>query len=191
LACCSGQCPDPHHWCRFSHQFWSSHQLLAQPTVQSIMFLSATIHSAALPAHGPVWPSSGSASHLQDLSHVLLYQNTLCCALDLPYSGLHKVTACMDQTSQISKHGSPSSIGCWSTVSICAAANHVTVTTRPPPAQSLWAAAVAGTAHLPAPQTICAGHHICFQLTIGPEQPSLHGMMCKVPPCYIIDTMPA
>jgi len=81
LVCCGGQCPDPHHWCRFSHQFRSSHQLLAQPTVQRIMFLSASSHVtlSSIPsvkliqqprrAHGTAWPSSGSEPHLPGYVH--------------------------------------------------------------------------------------------------------------------------
>ena len=73
-------------------------------------------------------------------------------------------------------------IGCWSNVSLYAAADHETVTIRPTSAWSAWTATEAGTAHLPAPQTIWSGHHNHFQLTIRPEQPSLHGMMWEVPP---------
>ena len=129
LVCCRGQCPDPHHWCRFSHQFQSSHQLLAQPTVQRIMFLSAyshVMHSSIasmkliqqphqhMEQLGPVLAVHHTSHtmfihpYLQDSSHVLLYQNALCCATDPPYSGPHKVTACMDQTYQLSMQGSPS-----------------------------------------------------------------------------------
>jgi hypothetical protein len=72
-------------------------------------------------------------------------------------------------------------IGCWSNVSLYAAADHETVTIRPPSAWSARTAAEAGTAHLPAPHTICSSHHIHFQLTTRPEQLSLHGMMWKVP----------
>lgn len=82
-------------------------------------------------------------------------------------------------------------IGSWGKISLYVAADHETVTIRPPPAWSAWTAVQAGIAHQPAPQTICYGHRICFQLTIRPEQPSLHGMMWKVPPCYIIDAIPA
>lgn len=129
LVCCGGQCPDPHHWCRFSHQFLSSHQLLAQPTVQRIIFLSTSSHvtRSSIPTvkliqqphqHmerlGPVLAVNHTSqamfihTYLQDSSNVLLYQNALCCAMDPPYSGLHKVIACMEQTSQLSMHGSPS-----------------------------------------------------------------------------------
>lgn len=156
LVCCGGQCPDPHHWCRFSHTFPSSHQLLARPTVQRIMFLSAYSHvmhssipsvkliqqpSQHMDRFGPVLAVHTTSqamfihTHTSKTCHMYFCTKMHYAVPWIPLTVAHtKLVHAWTKPPNSPCMAVYHCIGYWTKVSLYAAADHETVTIRPPPA---------------------------------------------------------